>query len=112
MLQQAPVSSLAVARVETVLEHGGLYVVAPSLLLRRQALNLLAQPVGLDVLVLKVTPAGLVRPRYSPSLALALIGHGFDRFVCVSCLLVDNSQTVFVVTDEFPAVASLHLACL
>ena len=40
VLQQAPVSSLAVARVETVLEHGGLYVVAPSLLLRRQALNL------------------------------------------------------------------------
>ena len=112
MLQQAPVAGLAVARVGTVLEHGGLYVVAPSLLLRRQALNLLAQPVGLDVLVLKVTPAGLVRPRYSPSLALALIGYGFDRFVCVSCLLVDNSQTVFVVTDEFPAVASLHLACL
>ena len=112
MLQQAPVAGLAVARVKTVLEHGGLYVVTPSLLFRRQALNLLAQLVGLNVLVLKVAPAGLVRPRYSPSLALALIGYGFDRFVCVSCLLVYNRQTVFVVPDEFPAVFSLHLARL
>lgn len=99
MLQQAHVAGLAVARVETILEHGGLYVVTPSLLLMRQALNLLAQLVGLDVLVLKVASAGLVRPRYSPSLALALIVYGFDRFVRVSCLLVDNGQTVSIGPD-------------
>ena len=75
---QAPVSGLAVACVETVLEHGSLDVVAFVLLLWRKALYLFSEQVGLDVLVLEVSPAGLVVPRYAPPLPRSLVRDGID----------------------------------
>ena len=41
VLEQAPVAGLAVARVETILEHGRLDIVSFALLFGRQALYLL-----------------------------------------------------------------------
>ena len=91
VLEQAPISGLAVACVETVLEHGGLDVVALVLFFGRKALNLFPKQVGLDVLVLKVPPAGLVVPRYAPPLPRSLVRDGID---CLKGIPVAISLTV------------------
>ena len=70
VLEQAPVAGLAIARVETVLEHGGLDVIPLVLFLGRKVFYLSSQPVCLDLGVLEVAPARLVVPRYPPPLML------------------------------------------
>ncbi len=88
VLQQAPVSGFAVACMETVLEHGCLDVISLVLLLGEKTLDLLPEQIRLDVLVLEISPAGLVVPGYSPSLTGALLGNSLDSFIDVSPLLL------------------------
>ena len=75
VLEQAPISGLAVACVETILEHGRLNVVAFVLFFWRKTLNLLPEQICLDVLVLEVAPTGFVLPWDAPPLSCPLFGR-------------------------------------
>ena len=94
---QAPVAGLAIACVETVLEHGSLDVIAFVLLLWRKALNLFPKQVGIDVLVLEVPPAGLARPRYAPALPRTLVRDGLDSLTGVARGYLPDGKAVFIV---------------
>ena len=112
VLEQAPVSGLAVACVETVLEHGRLNVVAFVLFFWRKTLDLLPEQICLDVLVLEVAPAGLALPWDAPPLSCSLLGDGLDSLVGVACRNLPDSKSVFIMWNQFPAASSLHLAGL
>lgn len=110
--EQTPISGLAVACVETVLEHGRLDVVAFVLFFWRKALDLLPEQICLDVLVLEVAPASLVIPWDAPPLSCSLLGDGLDSLVGVACRNLPDGKSVFIVWNQFPAAPSLHLASL
>ena len=112
VFEQAPISGLAVACVETVLEHSHLDVVAFVLFFWRKTLDLLSEHVYLDVLVLKVAPAGLVLPWDAPPLSCTLLGDGLDSLVDVACRNLPDSKSVFIMWNQFPTASSLHLAGL
>lgn len=112
VLEQAPISGLAVACVETVLEHGRLNVVAFVLLFGRKALDLLPEQICLDVLVLEVAPAGLVLPWDAPASPRSLIRDGFDCLVGIACRNLPEGKSVFIMRYKFPAASTLHLAGL
>ena len=112
VLEQAPISGLAVACVETVLEHGRLDVVSFVLFFWRQTLDLLPEQICLDVLVLEVAPTGLVLPWDAPPLSCSLLGDGLDSLKGVASLNIPDSKSVLIMWNQFPAASSLHLACL
>ena len=111
VLEQAPVSGLAIACVEAVLEHGRLDVVAFVLFFWRQTLDLLPEQICLDVLVLEVAPTVLVLPWDAPPLSCPLFGDGLDSLVGVACRNLPDGKSVFIMWNQFPAASSLHFAC-
>ena len=112
VLQQAPVSGLAVACVETVLEHGCLDIVAFMLLFRWEAFNLFPEHVGCNILVFEVPPPGLVVPGNAPSLASALLGNSLHGFIGISRSNLPDRESVFVMRNQFPAASALHFTSL
>lgn len=111
VLEQAPVSGLAIACVETVLEHGRLDVVAFVLFFWRQTIDLLPEQICLDVLVLEVAPTGLVLPWDAPPFSCSLLGDGLDSLVGVACRNLLDGKSVFIMWNQFQAASSLHFAC-
>lgn len=112
VLEQAPVSGLAIACVETILEHGRLDVVSFALFFWRKALVLFPEQVRLDVLVLEIAPSSLVVPRDSPPLSCALLGDGLDNLVGIAFLNLPDGESVLIMWNQFPAASALHLASL
>ena len=108
--------------METVLEHGRLDVLALQatrgravsfvLLLGRKALYLLSEQVGLDVLVLEVSPAGLARPRDAPAFPRSLVRDSLDSLKGVARGYFPDGEPVLIMRYQLPAASALHLAGL
>ena len=112
MFEQAPISSLAIMCMKTVLENGSFNVVSFMLLFQWKALNQFPWQTGFDVFVFKVSPTSFVVPWDSPSLSVALLCDGFDGFVGIARGYLPDSKTIFVMRYQFPSASTLHLASL